>query len=197
MAGLRWYEGVADELAGARYVLDVESCRRVVDESCSGREGRVPTNVLEALGAAAETRFDVVIVMAGYNEDGTRFDERVRFVGQAADQLGIDHKLWMRFTTPDPTASVVDTRPHNDALDLLAGDGTSGWTIVDWPAYADSRSGVFEPDHIHLTRTGAIDLAGFISQVVVAATDPGCRERSTAAPCTAIEFVRSVPLATG
>ena len=191
MAGLRWYDGVDQELTGAHYLVDVESCRRVVEESCDGREGYAPPTVLEALAQATETPVDVLVVMAGYNDDGREFDEQVRYIGQVADELGIEHKLWMRFTRPDPLNSVVDTRPHNDALDLVAGDVVTRWTIVDWPAYSSQLPSVFEPDHIHLTRSGAVELARFVSDVVNVVTNPtSCRERLASDRCEAAAFVR-------
>ena len=49
MAALRWYEDGKKSLKGFSYTLDVESCRRIAERSCYGREYRTPSNVVTAL----------------------------------------------------------------------------------------------------------------------------------------------------
>ena len=49
MAALRWYEDGKKSLKGFSYTLDVESCRRIAERSCYGREYRTPSNVITAL----------------------------------------------------------------------------------------------------------------------------------------------------
>lgn len=190
MAGLRWYDGVAEHLTGASYIVDVESCRRVAQESCVGREGVAPTSVVEALRVAAVTDVDVLVVMAGYNEDGNGFEERVRFIGEAAERLGIRERIWMRFTSPDPMHSSVDTTSHNRALDLVAAEQQVGWTIGEWPAHAAQSTDIFEQDGIHLTRNGAVELAEFVTDVVVTVTEPTCRSSPAPQRCPALEHLR-------
>lgn len=183
MAGLRWYDGVAEHLTGASYIVDVESCRRTVDESCIGRDGVTPSNVVEALRVAAVTDVDVLVVMVGYNEDGLRFDERVRYIGGLADELGIEHRLWVRFSAPDPQHSMVDTRPHNESLDRVIDDPASGWSSLDWPRHAGVASNVFEADRIHLTRDGAVMLAELLSQTTSVLMDGSCGGQQMVAVC--------------
>jgi hypothetical protein len=49
LAALRWYEDGAKSLKGFSYTLDAESCRRISEWSCYGREYRTPSNVVTAL----------------------------------------------------------------------------------------------------------------------------------------------------
>lgn len=191
MAGLRWYEGVSDGLTGATYILDVESCRRVVEPSCEGREERVPSTAFEALASAVETPVDVLIVMAGYNDEGRNLEPAVRLMGEAATELGIETLVWMRFTRPDPAIASVDTAFHNESLErAIDGPSPSSWILADWPGFSATEASVFEDDGIHLTRSGAEHLVDFLSAIVIAARDPLCDDPD-AAGCSALPFLRS------
>jgi len=49
MAALRWFEQGTVGLVGFNYVLDVESCRKIADWPCFGREKRTPKNAVRTV----------------------------------------------------------------------------------------------------------------------------------------------------
>ena len=66
MASLRWFKDATNSLSGFTYTLDAESCRRISEWSCFGREMRTPKNVVTVLEDNTES-FDAVVLMVGYD----------------------------------------------------------------------------------------------------------------------------------
>ncbi len=77
MAGLRWFEDGTKSLQGFTYTLDAESCRRISEWSCYGREKRTPKNVVSVLKNSTET-FDAVVLMAGYDSSAKRIGDEYK-----------------------------------------------------------------------------------------------------------------------
>lgn len=192
MAGLRWYDGVADQLRAARYTLDVESCRRIVLESCMGREDRVAPTVLDVVRSVTHDEVpDLLVVMAGYNDDGAQLGDAARAVGELAEARGIRTRIWLRFSNPNPVESHVNTAAHNDQLNSVANDPTTAsWILADWPTFASFANGVFEADGIHLTPSGARELAAFVSDVVATVTKQECIGVGQSEACPAGAFIQ-------
>jgi peptidoglycan/LPS O-acetylase OafA/YrhL len=77
MAGLRWFEDGTKSLQGFTYTLDAESCRRISEWSCYGREKRTPKNVVNVLENTTEA-FDAVVLMAGYDSSAKRIGDEYK-----------------------------------------------------------------------------------------------------------------------
>ena len=75
IAYVRWVPGASSAVIGFDRYLDLESCRRLVEESCTGRERRKPPTVLEALRAAG-TRARTLVVSTGYNDGSVGFESQ-------------------------------------------------------------------------------------------------------------------------
>jgi hypothetical protein len=176
LAGVRWYEGAAERLRGARFVLDAESCRRTAVPSCGGREERIPMSATERIIAAPPGEFDTLVLMMGYNDDGGRFEEALAAVDDAARSVGIDNVVVLTLSTPDPLRSPIRTEVHNAALARFRPrSDRSNWVVADWAAYsAPWAAAWFESDRIHLTSAGAYALADYVSALVAHATAHAC-----------------------
>jgi peptidoglycan/LPS O-acetylase OafA/YrhL len=71
LAALRWYEDGAKSLKGFSYTLDAESCRRISEWSCYGREYRTPSNVVTALNEF-DKPISLIVLMAGYDSSAKK-----------------------------------------------------------------------------------------------------------------------------
>ena len=107
MAGIRWYTGSHHALGGnVEYILDMESCRRLIRSSCRGREGRVPPNAVTAIAAQPGT-FDVVVIQTGYNDQYTYFPDAFAQTVAAARAKGATQIIWLTYREG---ASYVNTQ---------------------------------------------------------------------------------------
>src|SRR5690606_23880873 len=78
--------------------LQLESCRRLVQSSCRGREGYVPPSTVAAIGAlAAPGRDDVLVIGAGYDDWSGRFAGDFDAVVAAARARGFHQIVWVTY----------------------------------------------------------------------------------------------------
>ena len=80
---LKFYSPSQRAIAGMTYVLDAESCRRLVRPSCHSLAGNVPNTALEAI-QGADGAFDAVVVGTGYNEGSSQFSSDFDHIVAAA-----------------------------------------------------------------------------------------------------------------
>lgn len=195
LAGLRWYANSRQALAGSSFALDAESCRRLVGRSCHGREGRQPSNVIEAL-AAAQGPVEVVVVMAGYNDWYSTFPTAFDEVVAAARATGAERIVWLtyreRSTYRNPVGGVPQAesfRIQNQVLRAKVASGAFGdVTLLDWNAATEDRDEWFTSDGVHLTLAGAYGAADMIARAVSSLDREPChapseRGGSAPAPC--------------
>lgn len=159
-----------DALAGFDYVFDAESCRTLGVRSC-GR-APVPTNTVETIRAAAGP-FDVVVVMAGYDEWWTSFPESFDEVVTAAREAGARHIVWLTYregvgyVAPDgSTANEAFVRNNRTVRERLATGEYPDVVLADWAAYTAAVPDWLEQDGIHLSPTGAWGVADYVSRVI-------------------------------
>jgi hypothetical protein len=173
LAGVRWYTNSQHALGGSSFVLDAESCRRLVGSSCRGREGRQPPNAVNAIGAVPGA-FDVLVVMTGYNDWYTSFPGAFDQVVAAARAKGATRIIWLtyreRTTYANPTGGTSQAegyRIQNQTIrDKIASGAYDDVTLLDWNTYTAARDDWFTSDGVHFTIAGAYGAADYISRAV-------------------------------
>ncbi len=152
MAGLRW-NGALGGLRG--FVADdrLESCRRLVDTSCRGREGRRPPTVLIEINLLPPpTPSDVLIVATGYNDVDSRFANHARLVLGAAVAKGYRTIVWITYREdvtyelPGQTERAVSNyRAMNAELRRIDASGEYPqlqlWDLNDYTRVRSRRAG--------------------------------------------------------
>lgn len=161
-----------DGLQGFVGDLQVASCRTLGIPSCG--DPPVPPNAVDVI-TAAEGPYDIVVVMAGYDEWWTSFPDSLREVGDAVRSLGAETLLFLTFREGvgyiDPagrTATEAFVR-NNETLRAVAASGEIPELVVaDWYGYTsgDAADGWFASDGIHLTLLGAFAVGDYISRWV-------------------------------
>lgn len=173
LAGVRWYTNSRHALGGSSFVLDAESCRRLIGSSCRGREGRQPPNAINAV-AAADGPIDVLVVMTGYNDWHTNFSTAFDQLVAAARAKGASRIVWMTYregvTYSNPTgggSQAEGYRIQNQIIrDKIASGAYPDVTLADWSSYTANRDDWFTGDGVHFTLAGAYGAADYISRTV-------------------------------
>lgn len=173
LAGVRWYGNARRALRGSTFVLDAESCRRLVTTSCRGREGRVPPTALEAI-RSFDGVADVVVIMTGYNDWHASFERSFQLVVDAARAKGAREIVWLTYregsTYENPTGGTAQDagfRIQNAILRQQAASGSyPDVSIADWSAYTADRDDWFTHDGVHFTIAGSYGAADYISRVI-------------------------------
>ncbi len=187
LAALRWYEDGAKSLKGFSYTLDAESCRRISEWSCYGREYRTPSNVVTAL-REFDKPVDLIVLMAGYDssakkiaDEYTKLFEVIRL--KKTPVVILTYKESLNFPAPGSRGKKSLYGEFNSALrEAVASDRSGLVSIAEWNAYSAGQSSWFKSDGIHLTVKGALALGAFISTSVATATDNPC-PFANAYPC--------------
>jgi hypothetical protein len=171
LAAVRWY-GTREALLGYPYVLSAESCRRLATASCRGREGYTPSNTVTAIERASG-RFDVVVVMAGYDDWWTVFPNGFDEVVAAARGKGARTIVWLTYredvgyVAPGGLNGHVAFVRHNRTLrEKVASGRYDDVVIADWDGYTQTVPAWFERDGIHLTFAGSYGVADYISRML-------------------------------
>lgn len=162
-----------EALQGFEYVYDAKSCRTLGVPSCG--EAPVPANTVETITSATGS-FDVVVVMAGYDEWWTSFPSSFDAVVAAARAQGAEHTIWLSYregvgyTAPDGSTANEAFVKNNETLRAkTALPEYDDVVLADWygysadPALSDQW---LADDGIHLTRTGAWAVADYISRTI-------------------------------
>ena len=173
MAGIRWYLNSQHALNGSNFVIDTESCRRLVGSSCRGRGGRTPPNAVNAINAHTET-FDVVVVMTGYNDWWANFSGAFDQVVQAARQKGAKQILWLTYregtSYANPTGGTMQDqgfRNQNVILrEKIASGAFNDVRLLDYNTYTATTTGWFTSDGVHFTLAGAYGTADYIARQI-------------------------------
>ncbi|MHB1129977.1 MAG: acyltransferase family protein [Ilumatobacteraceae bacterium] len=179
MAALRWFEQGTVGLEGFNYQLDAESCRRIADWSCYGREKRVPKSAVRAL-EDFEGTLDYVVLMAGYDSTIKRIGEEFRHFIDAARAKDVklvilNFKESLKFPSPGSRGKRSIYADFNKVLqDVVTEDGSNDLIIADWNSFSWAKAEWFRTDGIHLKIEGAVALGWFISHVVASVSDNPC-----------------------
>ena len=169
MLAIRRY-GALGALRGFDATYEAASCRTLGVPSC-GPEPR-PANALEVITAASGP-FDVVVVMAGYDEWWTSFPTSFDAVVDAARSTGAEHVVWLTFregvgyTSPDGATANEAFVKNNETLRTKVASGAyPDVMLADWYSYTNPPGDWLALDGIHITEPGAFGLADYLSRVV-------------------------------
>ena len=179
LAALRWYEDGAKSLKGFSYTLDAESCRRISEWSCYGREYRTPTNVVTALKDSTKS-VDLIVLMAGYDSSVRKITDEYRELlkvirSRNTPVVVLTYKESLSFPAPGSRGKKSLYAEFNTALREVAASDSSGLlSIAEWNAYSAGQSSWFKSDGIHLTVKGTLALGAFISTSIATATNNPC-----------------------
>ena len=196
MAGLRWFEEGTKSLKGFTYTLDAESCRRISEWSCYGREKRTPKNVVSVLNDTTE-KFDVVVLMAGYDSSVRKISDEYKalievVLAKNLKMIVLTYKESLYFPASGSRGKRSVYAEFNAVLrDLVARD-SQHFVLADWNAYSAGQKSWFRPDGIHLNIDGTLALGAFISTAVAENAGNPCPFRSVY-PCT---YANNLPQAT-
>jgi hypothetical protein len=171
MAGMAWNSTTGNDprdIVGNSYKLtfDAESCRRLVNVSCRGRFGYVPTSLLPLMKTTLRGRLgEAMVVMAGY--DDASITNAVDQVMAEAEAQGVKQVLWLTYRTntayvlPGGIAARNLYGSHNSEL-AAAATRHPTLKLLDWDGFTSDKGSWFAADGIHLNLTGADGLATFI-----------------------------------
>src|SRR6056297_309877 len=172
-AGMRWTGGATTALRGARFTLDLESCRRLVEPSCNGREGYTPSTALDALRFHALGGHASLIMVTGYNDLDRNFDAAFDLIVAEARAQGIDTILWatyredVGYQLPNGASSAYNRMNEALALRVLSGQYPE-LRLLDWWAYTRDAPHWLSSDGVHFPRAGAFGMADFITRTLAA-----------------------------
>lgn len=182
MAGVRW-NGALGGLQGSNLVFEarLESCRRLVQFSCRGREGYAPrTAAAEIAALPAPGPNDILVIATGYNDWHERFASDFDVVVDAARRRGFHHIAWVAYRT-----GVGYHLPGSGASSNYAAMNAVIYSRTSLPEYSDVRvwdldeytagsSGWFRSDGVHHTTLGSWAVADWISRQAAAFDDRTC-----------------------
>ena len=194
LEGLKFYSTSQRAIAGMTYVLDAESCRRLIRPSCHSLAGNTPNTALEAIQGAPGA-FDAVIVGTGYNEGSSQFSSDFDQIVAAARAKGAVRILWMNYRLRDGlTRAGTDNNGSyvsNNAtlLRKVASGAYPDVFIANWRDYSAPVRDWFVSDGIHYMPTGALGAADYLSRWITALFDEPCPQPMVAGgpianPCT-------------
>ena len=162
--------GALDDLRGFDYVYSAESCRTLGVPSCG--DPPVPPNTVETI-TAAEGPFDVVVIMAGYDEWWTSFPSSFDRVVDAARVQGARHIIWLSYregvgyVAPDgASANEAFVRNNQTLRSKVTLPQFADVVIADWFTYSADSIDWLTRDGIHLTPKGARAVAEYITRKV-------------------------------
>lgn len=179
LEGLKFYSQSQRAIGGMAYVLDAESCRRLVRPSCHSLAGNVPNTALQAIQGSAGS-FDAVVVGTGYNEGSSQFSSDFDLIVAAARAKGAVRILWMNYRLRDGlTRAGTDNNGSyvaNNAtlLQKVASGAYPDVFVADWRDYSAPVREWFVSDGIHYMPTGALGAADYISRWITALFDEPC-----------------------
>ncbi len=182
MAGVRW-NGALGGLQGFVPEARLESCRRLVQWSCRGREGYTPLTARdEILALPAAGPEDMLVMSVGYNDWHSRFSSDFDQVVAAARTRGFHHIAWVNYRSrvgyalPGGGGSISNYGEMNRILQSKVASGEFPEVRVwDFDAYTwPTPAGWFASDGVHETRLGSWGVADWLSRHVRAFDDRPC-----------------------
>jgi hypothetical protein len=184
--------GLLHAFQGFDDVYEAASCRTLGVPSC----GRNPVPNSVATINAANGRFDMVVIMAGYDEWWTTFPDSFEAVNAAARAKGARRIIWLTYREgvgykmPDgSTANEAFVKNNQTLRDKVASGANPDVILADWYGYTSATPTWLSSDGIHLTFTGAYGVADYISRTIAnlegrACPQPWVDGGAVEAPCS-------------
>ena len=170
ISALRWVPRAASAVVGFEYTLDLESCRRLFNTSCRGREGRVPPSVYEALGFHGR-KYDTLVVATGYNDGASSFGASFDAVVGRARILGYTRIVWwtlrsdVDYVSPGFVGNHDAFALNNRVIsDRLASGKFPDVVLADWGGYTTDKPEWFVTDGVHYRALGAWAASDYLTR---------------------------------
>jgi hypothetical protein len=139
--------------------LEVEACRRLVDQSCPPNP-LTTVQVIKKLGPAIGP---TVVIAVGYNDFADHYAGEIDDTLAALDAAGVKNIFWLTLRAAHhPYINM------NDEINAAAAKHP-GMSVIDWNVYSRSHLDWFQDDGIHLLAPGSEAMAGLIHDKLVAA----------------------------
>jgi len=186
LAPLRWFVGADRSLRGFPYTMDAESCRKLANKGCDGREGRVPPSAVETIKTLELT--DTLVIMAGYHSYPDTIAKEFVSTIEAARTRGFSTIVWLTLRESPSFPGVAGAPSVYTLFNDLIGDKLSSKefddvVVFDWNSYASARPEWFTKDGIHVKTAGALALGDFISYSLAALDGRPCPSSTKVSPC--------------
>lgn len=170
IAALRWVPGADNAIVGFGHTLDLESCRRLYVDSCSGREQRKPPTVFEAMDFHSG-KYRTLVVATGYNDGPSSFDRSFVEIVDKARLEGFGRIVWwtlrsdVDYVSPGSIGNHETFAQNNAVLrSLLATGEYPDVVLADWGGYTADRAEWFVTDGVHYRQVGAWAAADYLSR---------------------------------
>lgn len=170
ISALRWVSQADSAIVGFEHTLDLESCRRLYDRSCFGREGRLPPTVYEAL-EFHDHRYKTLVVATGYNDGTPNYALSFDKVIARARQLGYHRILWwtlrsdVDYVAPGAVANHITFAANNQIVrDRLATGEYPDVVLADWDGYTADQPEWFVTDGVHYRALGAWAASDYLTR---------------------------------
>jgi hypothetical protein len=180
IAGIRWNHAL-DGLQGFEAVAKLESCRRLVQASCRGREGYHPrTAERDILSSPAAGPEDILVIATGYNDSHERFSSDFDIVVAAARAQGYHHIAWVDYRSQvGYSLPGTGIRSNYGEMNRVLGEKTASGEYPEvrrwyFDQYTSGVVGWFKSDGVHETTVGSWGVADWISRHVRAFDDKPC-----------------------
>ncbi len=182
MAGVRW-NGALGGFQGFAAEPLLESCRRLVQASCRGREGYIPRTAQgEILAQRQAGPEDILVISVGYNDWHDRFASDFDTVIAAARARGFHHVAWVNYRSqvgyslPGTNGSQSNYGEMNRILgEKVASGAFPEVRLWDFDRYTTpAPAGWFAGDGVHETTLGSWGVADWVSRHVRAFDDRPC-----------------------
>ncbi len=180
MAGVRW-NGALEGFKGFDADDRLQSCRRLVAESCRGREGiRPPTVEQEILLLDPAGPNDVLVIAVGYNDWHERFADDARLVLDTARERGFAYVAWVTYRevvdyTLPQSGDTSDYSVMNTELRAVVESGEyPELHLWDLDAYTLDADDWFYDDGVHERPRGSWGVADWISRHMAALDERPC-----------------------
>jgi hypothetical protein len=171
--------GELGRLVGTQWDVRMQSCRRLVSPSCTFNRTRGAPTVLEvvesiALSGGAAGNTDVLLVATGHNDWDVRLKSDFVAIMNMAERAGFEKVAWTLLRDHyDPNLPALSRSlfaRYGRMNAILRAEANSGqWpqlVLLEYGAFTRDRPEWFIPDGIHLTKDGAVNLAGWLSSVI-------------------------------
>ena len=133
--------------------LQVAACRRIAGTSCP-YQGQLPPSLVDLLPSLRLG--STVVVAGGYNDFEDTFATTVERALAALHDAGVEHVLWLTLRAERQSYLRMNEVVRDAAL------RHPELRVVDWNVYSRSHPDWFQPDGLHLTRSGAVALATLV-----------------------------------
>jgi hypothetical protein len=201
IAALRWVPGATSAVRSDDFVaLDLESCRRLVEPSCRGREGRRPPTVLDVVRSQGAS-YATIVVATGYNDWSERYLDVITTIVREARRHGVRRIIWYTLREDERSGERLETyRRHNVALRWLAAQSFyADLEVAEWDEYTVDRPEWLRDDGVHYTTVGAWAAADYLTRKLAHLDGRTCPvpespDGSRESPCPDPDFTGPVAL---